>query len=146
MTGDFLSVRLDDRLLGIPALRVREVVRLPAVTRIPGAPSMVSGLINLRGQIITAIDLRRRLDLPPRAAGTPAMIVVVEHEGHAYALVVDSVGDVVRADGARQEAPPMTLAPVWRDAALAVQRDDALVLILDVESLLRPPEGARTAA
>ena len=144
MTADFLAVRLDGRLLGIPAAHVREVVRLPEVTRIPTAPPMIAGIMNLRGQLITAIDLRARLGLPPLAHGD-AMGIVTEHDGHLYALVVDSVGDVVGARPDRQEAPPPTLAPEWRAVSIAVQRDDPLVLILNVAAILTPqalPEAA----
>lgn len=146
MTADFLSVVLAGRLLGVPALRVREVVRLPLVTRVPGAPAMIAGLMNLRGQIVTAVDLRRRLDLPPREARAGAMAVVVEQGDDAYTLVVDSVGDVVRACADRQEPPPMTLSPLWLEVVDPVQRDEQLVLILDVDALLRLPEPARAAA
>lgn len=145
MTGDFLVVGLGDRPLGIPAMRVRKVVRLPAVTRVPGAPAMIAGVMNLRGQLITAIDMRARLGLPPASHGLAPMAIITEHSHHLYALVVDSVGDVVRSRPERQEPPPSTLTATWRQAALFVQRDEALVLVLDVDAILTPPDLARAA-
>jgi purine-binding chemotaxis protein CheW len=138
MSGDFLSVTLDGRQLGLPALRVREVVRLPAISRVAGSPPMVAGVMNLRGQVVTAIDLRARLGLPARERGGVAMGVMIDVNEHVYALVVDSVGDVIAAAVERQEAPPATLSPLWRRAATAVQREAALVLILDIDALLQP--------
>lgn len=140
MSSDFLSVTLDGRQLGVPALRVREVVRLSAITRVPRAPAMVAGVMNLRGQLVTAIDLRARLGLAPRVAGAAGMAVLVEHQEHVYAFIVDSVGDVVPSRPERQEAPPQTLAPMWRAVALTVQRDEVLTLVLDVDAVLDLPQ------
>lgn len=145
MTGDFLVTCLGDRPLGIPAMRVREVVRLPALTRVPGAPAMIAGVMNLRGQLITAIDMRARLGLPPASHGLAPMAIITEHSYHLYALIVDSVGDVVRSRPELQEPPPSTLTATWRQVALFVQRDEALLLVLDVDAILTPPDLARAA-
>ena len=145
MSADFLSIVLGGRSLGVPALRIREVVRLPAVTRVPGAPAMIAGVMNLRGQLVTAIELHARLDLPPRDRAAAAMAVLVDHQDHVYALIVDGVGDVVRGAADRQEPPPATLSALWRSVTLTVQRDETLTLVLDVDQLLAMPETAAAA-
>jgi purine-binding chemotaxis protein CheW len=135
MIGDFVTVSLDDQTLGLPVLRVHDVLKLATVTRVPGAPPMVAGVMNLRGRIVTAIDLRSRLGLPRRAEGAKAMCVVVEHEGQPYALVVDGVGDVLRLPADRFDPSPATLAPRWRAVATGVYRLDRLVLALNIDAL-----------
>ena len=143
MTGQ-VEVRLAGQLLGLAVSEVRDVVRMGAVTPVPRAPACVAGVMNLRGRIATAIDLRLRLGLPPRQAGGPAMGVVVEADGHPYALVVDAVGDVVAADG--ELAPcPVTLAPVWRAVAQGVVKSTELMIVLDVAALLTLPDEALAA-
>ena len=136
MGGDFVTVRLGGQLLGIPVLEVHDVMRLGLLTRVPRAPDMVAGVMNLRGRIVTAIDVRRCLGLAERPAGTASMGVVIEQGGQPYALVVDAVGDVVTVAGDRYEAQPATLSPAWRAVTLGVYRLDELMLVLDVGRLL----------
>ena len=145
MSVDFLAADLDGRCLGVPTSRIREVVRLPAVTRVPGAPAMIGGVMNLRGQLITAIDLRAYLLLPSLSEGHTPMAIVVEHDGHLYALAVDSVGDVHPGRLDRREPPPATLSAAWRQASKAVQRDENLVLILDLDAILTPTTTSEAA-
>jgi purine-binding chemotaxis protein CheW len=133
--GDFVTVRLEGQLIGLPVLGVHDVLRLGAVTQVPGAPAMVAGVMNLRGRIVTAIDLRARLGLPPRSAGAKAMCVVVEHGGQPYGLVVDAVGDVAPVAPERFEPSPATLGARWRAVAAGVYRLDELMVVLDVEAL-----------
>lgn len=145
MTADILCLTLDGRDLGIPAMRVREVVRLPAITRVPGAPPMIAGVMNLRGQLVTAIDLRARLGLPRRAPGATAMAILTEHHDHVYAMIVDSVGDVMPRRADRLEQVPQTVSARWRAVALHVQLEEALVLVLDIDALLERPADSRAA-
>ena len=134
--GDFVAVRLGGQLLGIDVQRVHDVLKLGHLTRVPRAPAIVAGVMNLRGRIVTAIDARRCLDLPDRDAGAPAMCLVVEQNGQPYALIVDAVGDVVTVAGDRYEANPATLAPAWRAVSDGVYRMDELMIVLDVGRLL----------
>lgn len=132
-----LTLTVAEALCGIPVLAVRDVLTAQAITRIPLAPPEVAGSLNLRGRIVTAIDLRRRLGLPPRPEGAAGMNVVVEREGELYSLLVDHVGEVVPLPLAGRAAKPPTLDPVWREVAEAVQRlDDRLLILLDVERVL----------
>jgi purine-binding chemotaxis protein CheW len=133
----FLTLTVADQLCGVPVLVVRDVLGAQSITRIPLAPAEVAGSLNLRGRIVTAVDLRRRLGLPPRPPGEPGMSVVVERDAELYSLLVDQVGDVVPLARADRAANPPTLDPVWRDAAEGVHRmGDRLVILLDVERLL----------
>jgi len=111
VTGErqFCTFSLDGHLFGIDAVRVQEVIRSQEMTRVPLAPPVVRGLINLRGQIVTAIDLRRRLDLPDRPAGQLPVNVVVSTDDGAVSLLVDEVGDVMTVPEAAFERPPETL-------------------------------------
>ena len=96
-------------MFGVDAQTVQEVIRYQEMTRVPKAPPSVSGLINLRGQIVTAIDLRTRLGLKPRAAGKLPMNVVVRSDDGAVSLLVDQIGDVIEVDADNFETPPDTL-------------------------------------
>jgi purine-binding chemotaxis protein CheW len=123
---------LDGHYFGIDVLEVQEVIRHQEMTRVPLAPAAVRGLINLRGQIVTAIDLRRRLDLPDRADGTPPVNVVVRTDGGAVSLLVDEIGEVLQVPEAAFERPPETLRGTARDLIRgAYKLDGRLLLILD---------------
>ncbi|HXW96695.1 MAG TPA: chemotaxis protein CheW [Gemmatimonadales bacterium] len=140
MAGDrqFCTFRLGDLFLGIDVLQVQEVLRTQAMTRVPLAPRAVRGLINLRGQIVTAIDLRERLGLPSLEDGRQAMNVVVRTEDGAVSLLVDDIGDVLEADCSSCEAPPETLRAEARELIPEVYKlPDRLLLILDTERALR---------
>jgi purine-binding chemotaxis protein CheW len=122
---------------GIPALAVRDVLGEQAITRIPLAPPEVAGSLNLRGRIVTAIDLRRRLHLPPAPPGTPRMSVVTEQGGELYALLVDEVAEVMTLASDTFEPTPPTLPPEWAAHSAGIYRLPAgLVVVLDVARLL----------
>jgi purine-binding chemotaxis protein CheW len=105
----FSTFVVDRLLFGVEVEKVQEVIRYQEMTRVPLAPPVVKGLINLRGQIVTAIDLRRRLDLHERGSGDLPMNVVVRHEDGAVSLLVDEIGDVLEVDEENFELPPETL-------------------------------------
>jgi len=133
----YLTLTVGDTLCGVPVLAVRDVLTSQAITRIPLAPAEVAGSLNLRGRIVTAIDLRRRLGLSASAADATSMSVVVERDGELYSLLVDHVGDVVPLPLAGRAAKPPTLDPLWREVAADVHRlEDRLVILLDVERVL----------
>ena len=95
----YCTFYLDGHYFGVDVLKVQEVIRYQEMTRVPLAPPVVRGLINLRGQIVTAIDLRRRLDLPDRPADQLPVNVVVQTDDGAVSLLVDEIGDVLRGPG-----------------------------------------------
>jgi purine-binding chemotaxis protein CheW len=128
----FCTFHVGGHFFGVDVTHVQEVVRFQPLTRVPLAPREVSGLINLRGQIITTIDLRRRLRLPDRAADArPTNVLISTPEG-AVSLQVDLVGDVIDVDPASIEPPPEMLAADLRRCIAGVsQQRDRLLLILD---------------
>jgi purine-binding chemotaxis protein CheW len=133
----FCTFHLGDLFLGIEVLQVQEVIRSQAMTRVPLAPRAVRGLINLRGQIVTAIDLRERLGLPPLAEGTMAMNVVVRTDEGAVSLLVDEIGDVLDTEAEQYETPPTTLAARARELIAGVYKlPGRLLLVLDVDRAL----------
>jgi purine-binding chemotaxis protein CheW len=130
----FCTFYLDGNYFGIDVLQVQEVIRYQEMTRVPLAPAVVRGLINLRGQIVTAIDLRRRLGLPDRPDGERPVNVVVQTDDGAVSLLVDEIGDVLRVAEAAFEGPPETLRGPARDLIRgAYKLDGRLLLILDTE-------------
>ncbi|MCB1681734.1 MAG: chemotaxis protein CheW [Rhodospirillales bacterium] len=135
-TTEFLTVLIADQKFGIPVLQIQDVLREQKVTRIPLASHEVVGSLNLRGRIVTAIDLRKRLNVPI-AEGSRSMSVVVEHNQELYSLIIDKVGDVIRLDGSKIEKNPGTLDAKWREISCGVcQLDRELLIIMDVSRLL----------
>lgn len=130
----FATFFVDGLFFGIDVLNVQEVLRHQDLTSIPLAPYVVKGLINLRGQIVTAVDMRGRLGLPPRADEETAMNMVVRVQEGAVSLLVDEIGDVLEVDRATYERPPDNLEPTARELIQGVFKlKDRLLLILDTE-------------
>ena len=128
----FCTFHLGGHAFGIDVLEVQEVIRHQEMTRVPLAPPAVRGLINLRGQIVTAIDLRRRLELPDRPADRLPVNVVVSTDDGAVSLLVDEIGDVLRVPEKAFDRLPDTLRGPARDLIRgAYKLDDGLLLILD---------------
>jgi purine-binding chemotaxis protein CheW len=134
----YLTLTVADQLCGVPVLAVRDVLGPQAITRIPLAPPEIAGSLNLRGRIVTAIDLRRRLGLPVRpASDSGSMSVVVDRDGELYSLLVDQVGEVLPLPLADRAANPPTLDPLWRDVSVGIHRQgERLLIALDVERIL----------
>jgi purine-binding chemotaxis protein CheW len=134
LTGQhqFCTFKINGLLYGVDLEQVQEIIRYQDMTTVPLSSKSVSGLINLRGQIVMAIDMRRRLGLPPSTSGEPPTNVVVRCDDETVSLLVDDIGDVIDASGGF-ERPPATLRGVPRDLLQAVYKlDDGLLLILDV--------------
>jgi purine-binding chemotaxis protein CheW len=126
-----------EQLCGVPVLAVRDILGTHAITRIPLAPREIAGSLNLRGRIVTAVDLRARLHLPPALAGRPRMSVVTEQGGELYALVVDQVSEVMSLKASAFERNPPTLPPIWAQFSTGIYRlDNRLLVVLDVGKLL----------
>jgi purine-binding chemotaxis protein CheW len=146
-TSQFCTFYLDKLLFGVELKGVQEVIRSLEMTKVPLAPDVVSGLINLRGQIVTAVDLRRRLELPPRPPGTPAMNVVVRSDDGSVSLLVDEIGDVVEVEESTFEPPPETLHGSVRAMILGVHKlNERLMHVLDIEKACQMTDVAETAA
>ncbi len=134
----FCTFTLEGLLFGVEVLKVQEVIRYLEMTRVPLAPTVVRGLINLRGQIVTAIDLRRRLDLSERPADQAPMNVVIRTDDEAVSLLVDQIGDVREVDEESFEQPPETLKGVARELIRgAYKLKDRLLLVLDTEKAIQ---------
>ena len=133
----YVTLSVADQLCGIPVLGVRDILAEQPITRIPLAPPDIAGSLNLRGRIVTAIDLRRRLRLPPPETGQKRMSVVVEQGGELYALLVDQVSEVLSLDPALFERNPPTLARHWAAFSSGIFRlDGRLLVVLDVVRVL----------
>lgn len=137
-TQDFVTMTIAGQLFGIPVLTVQDILGQQKITRIPLAPPEVAGSLNLRGRIVTAVDVRLRLGLPGRESGEQAMSVVVDHRGESYSLLVDSVGEVLSLESTDYERNPPTLDPRWRDFSDGIYRlNGQLLVVLDVAQLLQ---------
>jgi purine-binding chemotaxis protein CheW len=134
----FCTFLLDQFLLGVEVRQVQEVIRYQEMTRVPLAPPVVRGLINLRGQIVTAIDLRRRLELSDRPADRLPMNVVIRTADGPVSLLVDEIGDVVEVAADDFERPPETLHGAARGLIQgAYKLPDRLLLVLDIEKAVQ---------
>ena len=132
---EYCAFILNGLLFGVPIADVQEVLRYQAITYVPRAPSSVSGLINLRGRITTAVDLRARLNLPKRAEGLDPMNVVVRsRDGEVVSLLVDRIDDIIRVSEEKFEAAPDTLSQGVRQlVGGAYKLENRLLLTLDTE-------------
>ena len=132
-----VEVTVAGQACGIPVLAVRDVLDAQAVTRVPLAAPEIAGSLNLRGRVVTVIDLRRRLGLPPREAGSSGKYVVVELGGELYALAVDQVSEVASLPGHLYERTPPNLPATWSGFCEGVFRlSDRLLLVMSVSRLL----------
>ncbi len=134
MSTQLATFRIAEHLFGVPVNAVQEVIRNQSMTSVPLAPPAVGGLINLRGQVVTAINLRHRLGFPPAPEGQLPMNVVVRVDEEAVSLLVDTIGDVIDTQDDLFEPPPETLSGPGRGLILgAYKLDEQLLLALDVE-------------
>lgn len=134
---------------GVSVEEVQEVLRHQPMTPVPRANDAVHGLINLRGQIVTAVDLRVRLGLPARPEGELPMNVIVRSRGEVVSLLVDDIGDVIDAAALERENAPSTMPARIQDVVLGVRpMPDAILLILDADravdlSSVAEPQGSK---
>jgi purine-binding chemotaxis protein CheW len=135
---EFVTFTVGGYLFGVPVLRVQDTLIPDRIATVPLAPPEVRGSINLRGRIVTMIDMRRRLGLPE--SGRPkgnGMGVTVESGSELYTLLVDNVGDVITLPTHLREANPNTLDPLWRELAGGTYRlEDRLMVVLEIDRLL----------
>src|SRR3546814_244893 len=119
---DYVTMTIADQLFGIPVLQVQDVLGQQRITRIPLAPPEIAGSLNLRGRIVTAIDVRLRLGLGPRERSDKDMSIVVDYRGELYSLMVDQVGEVLSVSARNFERNPATLNTVWRAVSTCISR------------------------
>jgi purine-binding chemotaxis protein CheW len=145
--SQFCTFYLNQLLFGVPLQGVQEVIRDLQMTPVPLAPAVVSGLMNLRGQLVTAVDLRRRLELEAGDPDLKPMNVVVRSQDGAVSLLVDEIGDVVEVEEDSFEPPPETLQGKVRGMILGVHKlDGRLMHVLDIEKACQVGEGNEAAS
>ncbi|MBC7928596.1 MAG: chemotaxis protein CheW [Bryobacteraceae bacterium] len=133
----YATFYVGDLFFGIEVHQVQELLRHQEITRVPLAPDVIKGLINLRGQIVTAVDMRRRLGLPPRESAEPPMNVVLRYRDGIVSLIVDEIGDVLEPEAESSEPPPVTLRAAERAIIERVYKlDGKLLLALSTSHLL----------
>lgn len=134
----YVTLFIADQLFGVPVLEVRDILGPQRITHIPLAPPEVAGSLNLRGRIVTAIDVRTRLGLGKQADGGKSMSVVVDYNGELYSLIVDKVGEVMTLASDSYERNPVTLDQRWLEVSNGIHRlSDRLLVVLDVPRFLR---------
>jgi purine-binding chemotaxis protein CheW len=133
---EYVTAIVGGQLFGMPIERVLDVFVPERLTRVPLAPDEIAGVLNLRGRIVTAICMRRRLELPPRGTGEKCMAMGIENRDEAYGLIVDAVGEVLKLPAASRDAVPVNLAPSWSRLAAGVHRlEGRLLVVLDIDRL-----------
>jgi purine-binding chemotaxis protein CheW len=134
---EFVTVTIGDHIFGLPISRVQDVFVPERLTRVPLAPPEVAGVLNLRGRVVTAIDMRSRLDLGSRQPGQPVMAVGIELKGESYGLLVDAVGEVVQLPNSACEAKPSNLDERLARVAAGIHRlEGQLMIVLEVDRVL----------
>ena len=134
---EYVTVLITDQLFGLPISRVQDVFMPDRVTRVPLSAPEIAGVLNLRGRIVTAIDMRRRLGLGPRTDDKPSMAVGIELKGESYGLLIDTVGEVMKLGEDTREPNPVNLdARLARVSAGVHRLDGQLMVILDVDYVL----------
>jgi purine-binding chemotaxis protein CheW len=145
--SEYVTAMVGAQRFGLPILRVQDVFLPDRLTQVPLAPPDVAGLINLRGRIVTLIDLRRRLGFAAAAASEePPMAIGIEWRGESYGLLVDSVGEVLKLDDNRREANPVNLDPRLAEFSIGIHRlEEQLVVLIDVDRVLGLTDQAKAA-
>jgi len=134
---EYVTVLIADQLFGLPIGRVQDVFMPERLTRVPLASAEIAGVLNLRGRIVTAIDMRCRLGSPPRDQNRPPMAVGIEFHGESYGLLIDTVGEVLKLADDTLEANPVNLDKRLAGVSAGVHRlDGQLLVVLDVDRVL----------
>jgi len=137
-TVEYITVRIGEQLFGLPILKVEDVFSPQGITEVPLSVDEIAGVLNLRGRIVTAIDMRKRLRMAPQQPGAPLMAVGIEYKGESYGLLIDGVGEVLRLHESSLEPNPTNLNPNWSAVSAGVhQLEEELMVVLDVERVLR---------
>lgn len=151
-TGDdtvsqWVTFRLEDETYGINVTQIKEVLRLTEIAPVPGAPDYVIGIINLRGNVVTVIDTRRRFGLPQKESDDASRIVIIEVEGQVVGVLVDSVAEVVDLPtSAIDAAPNVGNDESSRYIQGVTSRDGELLILVDLNRFLSDEEWQEVAA
>jgi len=146
MLSEYVTAMIGGQLFGLPIVRVQDVFVPERLTRVPLAPPEIAGVLNLRGRIVTLIDLRRRFGLGERAAGDAVMAIGVESRGESYGLLIDSVGEVLKLDEAAREPNPINLDRRLARVSAGIHRlDGQLLIVVDIERALDIAASAMAA-
>ncbi|HWI85614.1 MAG TPA: chemotaxis protein CheW [Sphingomonas sp.] len=139
MKALYLIARIDDETIALPATQIGSVVEVDQIASIPRVPKHVAGLFALRSRVLTVIDTRAALELGAVSREGTMTAIIVESDGHSYALLVDEVEDVIEA-GTPEPCPAM-LRPSWRRAAIGtIRRGENAILLIDPSALVAGPE------
>jgi len=134
---EYVTAMIGGQLFGLPIVRVQDVFIPERLTRVPLAPPEIAGVLNLRGRIVTLIDLRRRFGLGQRDDGEPVMAIGVESRAESYGLLIDSVGEVLKLDDAAREPNPINLDQRLARVSAGIYRlDGQLLIVVDVDRVL----------
>jgi purine-binding chemotaxis protein CheW len=143
---EYVTAMIGGQLFGLPISRVQDVFKPEGLTRVPLAAPEISGLLNLRGRIVTLVDMRRRLDFEAREPGSALLAVGIEHKGESYGLLIDEIGEVLKLSAASREDNPVNLDHRLARVSAGVHRlDGRLVVILDVDRVLDGGPKAQAA-
>jgi purine-binding chemotaxis protein CheW len=135
--NEYVTALIGGQLFGLPILRVQDVFAPERLTAVPLSPSEVAGVLNLRGRIVTLIDMRSRLGLGSREDGQQSMAIGVESRGESYGLLIDSVGEVLKLDNQSWEPNPSNLDARLASVSTGIYRlDSQLLMVLDVDRVL----------
>jgi purine-binding chemotaxis protein CheW len=135
-THEYVTLELCGQWIGIAVENVRDVLKTPTITPFACAPCWIRGVINLRGSIVTAIDIKAWLGLP-QDSGAAAISVITEHNGEFYTLLVDKAGDVIRIDPSQTLTNPPTLNARWQELSSGVQPyKSGLLVLVDLHTIL----------
>lgn len=143
---EYVTATIGGQLFGLPISRVQDVFVPDRLTRIPLAPPEVAGLLNVRGRILTVIDMRRRLGVESTKNVGKALAIGVEHGGESYGLLIDSIGDVLKLSTADREDNPINLERGLAQASAGIHRlDGKLMVVLDLDRVLDFGPAAKAA-
>lgn len=134
---EYVTAMIGGQLFGLPIVRVQDVFIPERLTRVPLAPPEIAGVLNLRGRIVTLIDMRRRFGLGQREDGNSSMAIGVESRGESYGLLIDGVGEVLKLDDAAREPNPINLDQRLARVSAGIYRlDGQLLIVVDVDRVL----------
>ncbi len=134
---EYVTAWIAGQLFGIPIKRVHDVFEVERITRVPLAPVEISGVLNLRGRVVTALDMRTRLGLPPRESEKKRMAIGIDQDGEAYGLLVDSMGEVLKLSASAIDGVPINMQREWAAISSGIYRlEDRLMIVLDVDQIL----------
>ena len=143
---EYVTATIGGQLFGLPIPRVQDVFKPEGLTRVPLAAPEIAGLLNLRGRIVTVVDMRRRLDFAANGRGAAPLAVGIEHKGESYGLLIDHIGEVLKLPAASREGNPVNLDPRLARVSAGVHRlDGRLLVVLDVERVLDAAPSAQAA-